>query len=266
MNINAHGNSSGDRLGQPRLPDEIILGEPISLTVHDPDPLPTLLLQFRDLQTLWFLFRSYSLAQINTTESEHARCDRGALDHQASHTSGDRDAQTIARIMLSAFLSAYTTLFYYFGQAIMSKDGHKWLAKQIDKKALLAAFERLRNRNTHHESLNGIVGSRFLVDRISRYPTRDNAEVSHVHWGSTHQGVGFCIDKLQETNQFANRCDLVELLTDKPIIELAHDCIHEISEVLNCAVALRHITSDRAFMCWICRPSVASRGPLKSQW
>jgi hypothetical protein len=210
------------------------------------------MMKFRDLHSIWFMFRNQTVAQTVAIEEDHGRCERGAVDHQAPKKRVERDIETIARIMLTAFLSTYgSALFYLIGA--MSDDGQKWLRKEKKRRPLLDSFERLRNREIHHEPLSTLIGVRYMVKSLSASPTAEDPNVSHVHFASLHQGAGFAIDALSASQQFKAHPDLVKLLTDKSILELTHNCIHELSALINEAVALGYSDSDKAFVCWLCR-------------
>lgn len=238
-------------------PMNVEFKEPACLTIYDPDSTPELMLKFRDLQSLWFMFQSQTFALTATIEKQHPRCEAGALDHQAARSRLERDLATTARIMFSAFLSTYTSLMDYANNSILKPEGHKWLAN-VRKKPLLTSLERLRNYEVHNHSLNALIGVRYLTDGFTTIPTSENPDVSHVHWKLLHEGPGLAIDALQDTEQFKRRSDLIKLLTDHSLLNLTHECVHELSRVFHDGIARGFLESEKAFLCWICRPRKAA--------
>lgn len=105
---------------------------------------------------------------------------------------------------------------------------------------MVAAFDRLRNRDVHNEAMHTLIGTRFRITaQEPLYSDLQTKEV-HMHQALLHEGAGFYPPPLADTKEFRGHPGLVQAATFESIVQLSHGIIHSVAEVLNEAVREGH--------------------------
>jgi hypothetical protein len=234
------------------------------MTKWQPEQIDGISLKFRDLHVTLSIMRDYTDGFVKAIEAEQTRHEH-YLDLQSPLPDSARQLQDLVRIVLSAHLSTYETVLYYL-QESMGKTGNKWLRALRERDELLAAFDRLRNRDIHHEPMHTLIGARFrITSSAPPFSDLESKEV-HIHQALLHEGVGFYPPPVAATEQFAKHPGLVEFLTYESVLQLSHRIIHRLAELLNDAERLGHWTGvGKPFACLICAaPHVGDRAATAS--
>jgi hypothetical protein len=223
------------------------------VTACKPEDLDGVTLKVRDLHTIHQVMLDYSTRYIKAMDDEHQRCGE-ALDLHAMPGTATRSLENLIRIMFTAYLSAYASIMYYLKEAF-DDDGRLWLERRRADAEALAALDRLRNMEIHHEPLHKLIGlrQRFL-GASAPYSSIESREV-HQHMSLLPEGIGFYPLALSELRQFESQPGLVEFLTYNSILELTHVCIHEIRDLINEAAQKAYLAPlERSLTCSICPP------------
>jgi hypothetical protein len=226
--------------------------EYMAVTKWHPEQIDDISLKFRDMHIIYQIIFDYTQGFIKSIEEKHAR-EGHRLDFNAPPSLEERQNEDLVRIMFAAQLSVYETILYYLKER-MGVEGNKWLAELRRTDKALNAFERLRNRDIHHEAMHTLIGMRFKIEQTEPpYSSIDTKEV-HVHQHLLHQGAGFFPKALAETKQFEGQPGLVQFVTFEPIVLLAHTVTHRIADVLNEAVQRGYWNEvEQPFTCTICQ-------------
>jgi hypothetical protein len=222
------------------------------MTKWEPEDIDGISLKFRDLSVTYGIMLDYTKGFVEAVEREHVR-EGARLDMNAPISDNTRRYQDLVRIVFSAHLAAYASILYYLHET-MDAAGRAWLSALRDDDPALASFDRLRNRDVHHEPMHTLLGMRFRITGSQPpYSSIDTKEV-HMHQMLLHEGVGFYPPPVAETKQFAGHPGLVQFITFESVLQLAHRVIHKIATLLNEAVEGGHwIGTGILFSCDLCR-------------
>lgn len=219
-------------------------------TVWRPEDIDGISLKFRDLQVTYSIMTDYSRTFIETIEREHKR-EGHRLDSNAPLTDNARRFQDLIRIMFSAHLSTYEAILYYTRNC-MSDEGRRWLKNLQLTDEALSAFDRLRNRDVHHEPMHTLIGTRYrILGAEPPFSSLDTREI-HLHHHLAHEGIGFYPPPVVATRQFCKHPGLVEFVTYESILQLAHRLIHRVGDLLNEAKRLGYLDVVGPFRCASC--------------
>jgi hypothetical protein len=221
------------------------------ITKWQPEEIERISLKFRDLHVTYAIMMDYTDRFVKAVEQDHQRHE-GRLDFNAPITRRSRQYMDLIRLMFSSHLSTYATILYYLNDAI-TENGRKWLSEVRERDPTFASFDRLRNRDVHHEPMHTLIGMRFrIVSSTPPYSSLDTKEV-HIHQDLIHEGPGFYPPPVLETDQFKRHPGLAQFITFESILQLSHTAIHKVADLLTEATALGYFQSNHAaFRCGPC--------------
>ena len=221
------------------------------LTKCQPEAIDGISLKFRDLHVTYGIMFDHTDGFVRAIEAEQQRHER-YLEMAAPLPESARKLQDLIRLMFSAHLSTYETIIYYLREALTT-DGKTWLDDLQKADEPLNAFDRLRNRDIHHEPIHTLIGTRFRISAVE--PLHSSLETKDVHFHQTllHEGVGFYPPPVAATQQFAGNPGLVDFVTFESVLQLSHRVIHRVADLLNEAVQLGHWAgTGTPFECGLC--------------